>query len=492
VMPAILIFQGVIVLLLAALLLRKNSVTGNAGHLEKLSESALRMQAGLDSFLQAFPAFRKDVSETYAAEARRTREEASGASRELRGEVAGTISSFRSETAESQAQLKRATEDKLEQFSQRLGNFSADQARQNQDLRETLDGKFEKLTRSQAEAQEKLRSTVEARLDAISDLNSKKLEQMRETVDEKLHATLEGRLTESFGLVTEQLGKVQLGLGEMKELAHGVGDLKKLFANVKSRGGIGEVFVGQLLEDMLAPNQYEKNVHIRPNTAEVVEYAIRIPSAASGDMLLPIDSNFPTADWERLQDAYESADADGILSAGKALEAAMRAKGKAICDKYIFPPVTTPYAILYLPTEGLYAEVTRRPGLLADLQSKCRITVAGPNNLMAILSSFQLVFHMVTLQEKGDEVWRVLAGAKSEFGKFGGLMEKVEKQVSTVQNTLQDIGKKTRTINRTLRTVTNVDGSGTQQLLEDVVGFVPALAAGGDEEDDLESESYVP
>jgi DNA recombination protein RmuC len=274
----------------------------------------------------------------------------------------------------------------------------------------------------------------------------------------------------------------------MKDLATGVGDLKKIFANVKSRGVIGEVLLGNQLDEMLATNQYIKNAQIKPNSRETVEYAIKVPSVDGAHVLLPIDAKFPREDWERLEDAYQRAVPEDILSTGKAFENAIKQEAKRISEKYIDPPATTPYAILYLPTEGLYAEVVRRPGLLAELQSKCRITVAGPTTFMAILSSFQLVFHTVALQKKGEEVWKVLAGAKQEFEKFGGLIAKVEKQVGAVQNTLLDIGKKTRTINRSLKSVTSDDALETLELPTGSAMLLPALAAGGEEEQSVEDE----
>ncbi len=327
---------------------------------------------------------------------------------------------------------------------------------------------------------EKLRGTVEARLDALNLSNAAKLEEMRQTVDEKLHATLQNRLTESFGQVTDQLTKVHAGLGEMTKLSAGVDDLSRIFTNVKSRGTIGEVMLETLLKQMLAPSQYVQNAKVRPNTQEIVEFAVKLPTP-SGEMLLPIDSKFPREIWERLETAYETG--NDIVSAGKAFEAAIRFEGKKICDKYIAPPTTTSFAIMFLPTESLYAEVMRRDGLQTDIQQNSHVTIAGPSTLSAILNSFQMGFHMLQLQQKGDEVWKVLANARTQFGKFEELMGKMDDQVSKVQKTIQDVGTRTRAINRTLRDV-SVDAA--QSALPAVAtggfdGLLPALAAGDEE-----------
>jgi DNA recombination protein RmuC len=306
---------------------------------------------------------------------------------------------------------------------------------------------------------------------------------MRETVDEKLQKTLQTRLTESFGLVTEQLGKVQTGLGEMKELATGVGDLKRVLSNVKARGVVGEFLLGQQIEQMFSPEQYLKNARIKPGTLETVEYALKFPNGDNEPSLLAIDSKFPQEDWERLEQAYDSALPDEIAKAGAAFERAIRTEAKRISDKYIDPPTTLPHAIMFLPTESLYAEVVRRPGLQAEVQGKCRVTIAGPSTFMAILTSFQMGFHTLAIQKKGDEVWRVLSSAKNEFEKFGGLMDKVGRQVGTVQNTLQEIGRKTKTINNTLKDVGRLDAGNSPAILalDEISGAVPLLTAAADE-----------
>jgi DNA recombination protein RmuC len=268
----------------------------------------------------------------------------------------------------------------------------------------------------------------------------------------------------------------------MTKLSAGVDDLSRIFTNVKSRGGFAEVQLGMLLEQMLAPSQFIRNARVKPNSQEVVEFAVRFPGH-SGETLLPIDAKFPREDWERLENAYEANRPDELAAASKAFEAAIRTEGKRISDKYINPPATTPYAVMFLPTEGLYAEVMRRDALQAEIQSKCRVTIAGPSTLSAILTSFQMGFHMLALQEKGDEVWKVLESTKTEFKNFEGLMGSMEKQVGTVQSTIQKLGVRTRAINRTLRDVSDLEASTSNVLaFEDISGGIPLLAANSDEE----------
>jgi DNA recombination protein RmuC len=332
---------------------------------------------------------------------------------------------------------------------------------------------------------ERLRSRVQDGLEKLNTDNTAKLEQMRVTVDEKLHATLQTRLTESFGTIAEQLAKVHEGIGEMSSMTSEVKSLSRIFSNVKTRGGVAEEMVETLLEEVLAPGQYQRNVNVRPGTQEIVEFAVKLPGMGE-EVWLPIDAKFPREDWERLESANESGDALQLEPARKAFDNAIRAQAKLICSKYINEPITTPYAIMFLPTESMYAEVLRRDGLQAYMHQSCRVMVAGPTNLYALLTSFRLGFRMLNLQKKGDEVWKVLASTQTEFGKFGGLIDKMDKQVGTVQNTIRDLGTRTRAINRTLRDVsvdspeTALPGSTTGAF----DGLLPMLAAGEDETPD--------
>ncbi|NYF78793.1 DNA recombination protein RmuC [Granulicella arctica] len=441
----------------------------------------------------AFAQMRDDI----ATEARRTREASASDFATLRTEITASISTlgntlntgldaFRSDNATSADKLRNAVQQQMDAITQRLTTFTSEAARQQIESRDALHTRLTELAASNAQQQDKLRAAVEERLDKLNTSNAAKLEEMRVTVDEKLHATLQSRLTESFGQVTTHLGEVQKGLGEMKELATGVGDLKKVLSNVKSRGVVGEFQLGMQLEQMFAPDQYIKNARIKPTTQEVVEYALKFPNG-DGDShtLLAIDAKFPKEDWERLEHAYDHSSAEEIAAAGRAFERSIRSEGKRISDKYIDPPTTMPHAIMFLPTENLYAEVVRRPGLQSEIQANCRVTIAGPSTFMAILTSFQMGFHTLAIQKKGDEVWRVLSKAKSEFGNFGTLMDKVEKQVGTVQKTLHEISGKTTTINRALKNVSSVDtGTPVSGVLgfDEISSVVPLLAAEAEEE----------
>lgn len=301
-----------------------------------------------------------------------------------------------------------------------------------------------------------IRTTVDSRLKSLQEENAFKLEQMRATVDEKLQGTLERRLGESFKIVSEQLEQVHRGLGEMQSLATGVGDLKKVLTNVKSRGTWGEVQLGAILEQVLGPQQYQANVNTKGEGREVVEYAIRLPG--NGDnpnepVWLPIDAKFPVADYTRLQDAHEAGNLAGIEESSRQLDAQVRLCAKTICEKYIAPPKTTDFAIMFLPTEGLYAEVIRRTALVEGIQRDCKITVAGPTTLFAILNSMRMGFKTLAIQKRSSEVWSVLGSVKTEFGKFGTVLEKVGKKLHEASNTVDDVAMRTRVIERHLRQV---------------------------------------
>lgn len=388
------------------------------------------------------------------------------------------LEGFRTDNKADAERLRSAVDGQLSRLSARLTEFTSETHRRQDESREALHTRLNALGAAQSELQERLRSAVEARLEKLNEANTQKLEEMRATVDEKLHATLQTRLTESFGAVTDQLTKVHNGLGEMTKLSADVGDLSRIFTNVKSRGGFAEVQLGMLLGQMLAPNQFSQNVKVKPNTGEMVEYAVKLPTP-HGEVLLPIDAKFPREAWERLESAYAEGSAD-IGAARKAFESAIRTEGKRICEKYIAPPTTTNFAVMFLPTEGLYAEVMRIDGLQSDIQQSCRVTVAGPSTLSALLNSFQMGFHMLHLQQKGTEVWKVLAGAKNEFEKFEVLMGSMEKQVGTVQNTIEKLNTRTRVINKTLRDV-SLEGAEPKLTNGHVPngfdGFLPMLTA---------------
>ncbi len=309
------------------------------------------------------------------------------------------------------------------------------------------------LMQSNKASIEDVRAIVDKRLQDMQTSNENKLDQMRKTVDEQLQSTLEKRLGESFNIVSKRLEDVQRGLGEMQSLATGVGDLKRVLTNVKVRGTWGEVQLGALLEEILTPDQYSTNVKLNENSHEEVEYAIRLPGNDDGQdscIWLPIDSKLPLADYERLVDAP---DVDAEQKAAQALTRVVRTEAKKIQDKYIAPPKTTDFAIMFLPTEGLYAEVLRVPGLITDFLQNYRIVVAGPTTLAAILNSLRMGFRTLAIEKRSSEVWEILAAVKTEFGKFGEVMDKLKRQLSTATKTIDETGVRTRAMERKLRTV---------------------------------------
>jgi len=306
---------------------------------------------------------------------------------------------------------------------------------------------------------ETLRGAVEQRLERIQQDSSAKLEQMRQTVDEKLHATLEKRLSESFRQVSERLELVHKGLGEMQTLAAGVGDLKRVLSNVKTRGVFGETQLGALLEQVMAPEQYEKNVATRPGSRERVEFAIKLPGHDDVPVLLPIDAKFPIEDYQRLQAAQEAGDKAALEMAEKALEARVKLEAKTIAEKYVEPPHTTDFALLYLPFEGLFGEVLRRPGLFDQIQRQFRVTICGPTNLLAYLNSLQMGFRTLAIQQRSSEVWKVLGTVKSEFGKFAEVLANTKRQLQTVANTIDQAEVRTRQIERKLKDVEVLPGA---------------------------------
>jgi len=328
-----------------------------------------------------------------------------------------------------------------------------------------LESKVTDLTDSNARKLQEIQVTLQSEMEKMRKGNEEKLDKMRETVDEKLQGTLEKRLGESFKLVSDNLEAVQRGLGEMKNLATDVGSLQKVLSNVKNRGGWGEVQLERQLEDVLAPNQYAKNVKIKPDSNDLVEFAVKLPGRADGEYVyLPIDSKFPQEDYDRLQTAQESGSADDVANAAKAVEKAIRAQAKLISDKYLHVPVSTDFAIMYLPTEGLFAEVVRRPGLTSDLQNTYRVLVTGPTTLMSLLNSLQMGFKTLAIEKSASDVWKVLGAAKTEFTKYAGVMDKLAKQLETAQNTVSEAGRRTRAVQKSLKDVEGIELSPTDLL----------------------------
>ncbi len=297
-----------------------------------------------------------------------------------------------------------------------------------------------------------LRATLHERLSEIQGDTARKLEEMRKTVDEKLHATLEQRLGEKFNLVSNQLEQVHRGLGEMQNLAAGVGDLKRVLTNVKARGTWGEVQLGALIEQMLTTEQYGRNVRTVPNSRDLVEFAIKLPGKEHV-VWLPIDAKFPKEDYERLMDAHEKADVEQIEAAAKALEMRIKQEAKTIREKYIEPPYTTDFGIMFLPTEGLYAEVLRRPGLADSIQRDYRVIVTGPTSFSAVLNSLQMGFRTLAIEKRTSEVWNLLGTVKTEFGKFGDVIDATQKKLDAASKQFESVGQRTRAINRKLKDV---------------------------------------
>lgn len=373
--------------------------------------------------------------------------------------------------------LERALRDEQQtgrgELRQHLDSFSTHQERRIEgfgkrleDLRTQLGDELRRSRAESAEQQRLLAETLERQLKSLQADNAQKLEQMRATVDEKLHATLETRLTESFGNVATMLARVDQGLGEMNKLATDVGGLQRVLSNVKSRGVFGEVQLAGLLEQVLAPDQFAKNVATIPGSNDRVEFAVRFPgSSGEAPVWLPIDSKFPREDYERLLDAQERGDPEAARAAGDSLERQVRIEAKRICDKYVGAPYTTEFAILFLPTEGLYAEVLRRPGLVDGIQRECKIAIAGPTTLLALMTSFQMGFRTLAIQERSSEVWRTLGAVKTEFGKFGGVLDSVQKKLQEASNKIEETSRRSRVLSRKLRDVEALPVAESQGLL---------------------------
>ncbi|GAB4089504.1 DNA recombination protein RmuC [Hydrogenophaga soli] len=366
--------------------------------------------------------------------------------------------------AQQLVQLRGVVGDTL---TQQLQSLSEANARRLTDVQAMLERQQQAQRQAIEQLQQQLRQTLEQQIQTLQASNAQKLDEMRATVDEKLQSTLETRLGQSFKQVADRLEQVHKGLGEMQTLAQGVGDLKHLLSNVKTRGMFGEAQLAALLEQVLAPDQYATQVATRPGSRNVVDFAIRLPGRGDDGQpcWLPIDAKFPNEDYERLLDAQVRADAAEADAAGKALELRIRLEAKSMADKYLEPPHTTDFAILFLPTEGLYAEVLRRPGLMEALQREHRVTLAGPTTLMAMLNSLHMGFRTLALEKRSSEVWQVLGAVKTEFGKFGDVLAKVKTQTQTVLNTLDSAEVRSRAMGRVLKSVEALPTEQAQGLL---------------------------
>lgn len=362
----------------------------------------------------------------------------------------------RKEYFENSKSARKEQSTSLKDFGDSLSKRIAEIAGMQKNQLDTFSRQLLDMTRLNEEKLESMRLTMESRLSAIQEENSKKLELMRATVDEKLHNTLETRLGESFKQVSERLEQVYKGLGEMRSLATGVGDLKKVLTNVKTRGTWGEIQLGALLEQILSPEQYEANVATKKDSRERVEFAIKLPGqdpAGHHVVWMPIDAKFPQEDYQRLIDAQDAADKDLAERSLKNLEIRIKAEAKDIRDKYLCPPDTTDFALMFIPTEGLYAEIIRRPGLCDILQREYRIVVTGPTTLAALLNSLQMGFKTLAIEKRSSEIWQLLGAVKSEFKKFGDVLAKTKKKLDEASKTIESAETRTRAIERSLRSV---------------------------------------
>jgi len=401
------------------------------------------------------------------------------------------LDSFRVQLAAMQQGLADALRDSAHQAAQQSSGLRDAQAQalarfteaQEAALKRLSDAMVEQL-RALSEANDRrlteVRSTVETRLQAMQADNEKRLEQMRQTVDEKLHATLEARLGESFKQVAERLDQVHKGLGEMQRLASDVGSLNRVLSNVKTRGIFGEVQLAGLLEQVFTPEQYGVNVETVPGTGARVEFAIRLPGRGHEalPLWLPIDAKFPREDYERLLEAQDRGDAPAVEQASKAIEQRLRLEARSIRDKYLAPPHTTDFAFLFLPTEGLYAEALRRPGLMESLQREHRVVLAGPTTLLATLNSLQMGFRTLALEKRSSEVWQVLGAVKTEFGKFGDILAKTRKKLDEASNTIASVETRTRVMGRALKDVEALPDAASEDIL---AGLDAPLLEGGED-----------
>ena len=418
-------------ILLAVLVARRGTGPDPAllqGHLQAIKEAVERLDRGV----------REELA--------RNREETAASAKQTREEIAATMRSF----------------------GDTMGGRMMDISELQRSQLETFSGQLSTLTQSFEQRQERMRETVEERLKNLQEENSAKLEQMRATVDEKLHATLELRLGESFRLVSERLEQVHKGLGEMQTLASGVGDLKKVLTNIKARGTFGEIQLGNLLEQILTPEQFARNVSTRPGSNDRVEFAIRLPGREGlldSPVWLPIDAKFPQEDYQRLVEAQDQANPAAVEEASRMLETRVKNEARAIKEKYIDPPHTTDFAFMFLPTEGLFAEVIRRPGLFDILQREHRVIVAGPTTLLAVLNSLQMGFRTLAIEKRSSEVWSLLGAVKTEFGRFGEILDKTRKKLEEASSTIDNAATRSRAIERKLKDVQQLPSEAATRLL---------------------------
>ncbi|MQR01605.1 DNA recombination protein RmuC [Glaciimonas soli] len=430
-----------------------------------------------------------DISERQHRSQQELRSEVQTSAQSTRQELGSNFGQFQQTLAAQMTSVATMQNNQIDTFAQQLVKLNETNAQQLDSMRLTLNQQAQSnreeqaqslkrfgdtlnqtlvtLTESNAQRMAEIRTTLEAKIKDLQNDNGLRLEEMRKTVDEKLHATLEKRLGESFQIVSDRLEKVHQGLGEMQQLAIGVGDLKRVLTNVKTRGTWGEVQLEMLLEQVLTPEQYAKNVETIPGTGARVEFAIKLPGNDDGGtpVWMPIDAKFPKEQYERIVDAADRADADGVAQAGRELENAIRGEAKTIAEKYLSPPLTTDFAILFLPTEGLYAEIMRRPGLADDLQRIHRISIAGPSTLSALLNSLQMGFRTLALEKRSSEVWQVLGAVKTEFTKFGDVLAKTKQALERAASNIEKAEVRSRAMTRQLKSVEALPSDVAQKLL---------------------------
>jgi DNA recombination protein RmuC len=457
---------------------------------DSLVQSADRISAAQQQRLEDFSRRLTDVKQT---------SDSGGA--QLRSELATTLGAFKESQESRLVENTTQLQQHFDSFGRRLAEFSLASYEQTgktrtelsttmKDFQESLQrqlvamaglqkqqldsfgAQIDRLVESSEKKSDELRATIEARLAQLQSDNATKLEEMRRTVDEKLQGTLEKRLGESFKLVSERLELVHKGLGEMQTLALGVGDLKRVLTNVKTRGTWSEVQLGNLLDQILTPEQYARNVSTKPGGREIVEFALKLPGRddANGKAVwLPIDAKFPKEDYERLVDAAERGDPAAVEQAARDLDARVRSQARDIRDKYLSPPHTTDFGLLYLPTEGLYAEVARRAGLADALQREYRVVIVGPMTLAALLNSLQMGFRTLAIQKRSSEVWKVLGAVKTEFGKFGDTLERVKKKLDETGSTIEEAAHRSRQLEKKLKSVEAMPAAEAKTVLSNNV-----------------------
>lgn len=455
------------------------------GAMSVLQETLLKSAADQRTAqAEQFEAFAKRLSQNLAESERRAEElkqhvkerlaELATSAEARHHAITATLEAKLKELAEANSKAAVAVREELvTSFQQLAGTMKATLDGMSDLQRERLEGNtaaLNQVSEKLEKGQESLRQAVEARLDALRSENTAKLDEIRKTVDEQLQTTLTERITSSFKLVNDQLEQVHRGLGEMQKLADGVGDLKRVLANVKTRGIFGEVQLGSLIEQMFSPDQYLENAQVSANGQERVEFAIKIPGrSGEGSVLIPIDAKCPIDDYERIQQAAEKGDPAALEAATGQLEAKIAACAKDVGTKYVNPPVTTEFAILFLPIEGLYAEVLRRRGLVEAMFEKHRVVIAGPTTLLAMLNAFRMSIRAVAIQQRSTEVWQILGAVRTEFGKHGLVLDKLQRQLENSLNTVDALGTRTRAMRRKLQ---GVDAIGEEKI-EEVLGLPP-------------------